>query len=333
MPATNRPIPLWKRARYRVEWAGVRALATIVPRLPRGLCHALADAAGTLFYLLDARSRRVALANLEAAFGDRFQPRERRRIARASLRNMARTMFDLFWVTNLGAGNYQRFLKQQNAGIASELPRRTGIGAILYCHHFGNWEWLIQSTGFAGAEMVFVAQEFKNTLLDDVFRRLREHAGCRQISRHGALLRLVKSLKAGVSTGLLVDLTVPPGQSAVVIDTFGLKMCVTSAPAALRRRIGCQLVPNVSLPQPDGTIRALHLQPLELPADASDQQVAQACWDRLEPYIHQHPELWLWVYKHWRYRPRDADPERYPFYANQSASFERLLAESRGNRG
>ena len=37
--------------------------------------------------------------------------------------------------------------------------------------------------------------------------------------------------------------------------------------------------------------------------------------------LQQHPEQWLWGYKHWRYRP--ANPEKpHPFYANRSELFD-----------
>ena len=32
----------WKQIRYRLEWAGVKVLASLIPRLPRGGCAALA---------------------------------------------------------------------------------------------------------------------------------------------------------------------------------------------------------------------------------------------------------------------------------------------------
>ena len=46
------------------------------------------------------------------------------------------------------------------------------------------------------------------------------------------------------------------------------------------------------------------------PADASFQEMAQACWDQFEPFVRANPAPWLWMYKHWRYRPLAADPCR-----------------------
>jgi len=54
------------------------------------------------------------------------------------------------------------------------------------------------------------------------------------------------------------------------------------------------------------------------------QQIAQACWDSFEPYVRKNPAPWLWMYKHWRYRPSDAQ-RPYPFYANVEPRFDKLL--------
>ncbi len=48
------------------------------------------------------------------------------------------------------------------------------------------------------------------------------------------------------------------------------------------------------------------------------------CWDVLEPYVRNHPEYWLWSYKHWRFKPKD-NGERYPFYANEATRFDKKL--------
>ena len=44
--------------------------------------------------------------------------------------------------------------------------------------------------------------------------------------------------------------------------------------------------------------------------------------------MRERPELWLWNYRHWRYRPRGAERE-YPAYSHESGKFERALAGRR----
>lgn len=138
------------------------------------------------------------------------------------------------------------------------------------------------------------------------------------------MLRLLKTVKRGGATGMLLDLNLRPSQAATVIEGFGLKMCVTFLHALLAQRAGTLLVPVETAPQPDGTCRVIAHPPVEWPADATLQEIAQRCWDAMEPIIYARPGDWLWPYKHFRYRPRGTD-RHYPFYANESGKFEKLL--------
>ena len=57
------------------------------------------------------------------------------------------------------------------------------------------------------------------------------------------------------------------------------------------------------------------------------REIAQQCWDIIEPRILDDPAPWLWAYKHWRYLPpEDARGDvAYPAYANRSKRFDDLL--------
>ena len=60
------------------------------------------------------------------------------------------------------------------------------------------------------------------------------------------MLRLLKAVKRGGATGMLLDLNLRPTQAATVIESFGpegLEMCVTFLHAILAQRVGTLLVP------------------------------------------------------------------------------------------
>jgi lauroyl/myristoyl acyltransferase len=128
-------------------------------------------------------------------------------------------------------------------------------------------------------------------------------------------------------TALLVDLTVPPRQGAVVIDCFGLKTSVTSAHAWLHQQTGTALIPAHCEPLPHGRYRVVFHPQLKNTANMTLQQIAQACWNSFEPYVRENPAPWLWMYKHWRYKPRNPD-RPYPYYAQSWNAFDRILAEA-----
>jgi lauroyl/myristoyl acyltransferase len=91
----------WKRVRYRLEWIGLLVAAKLIPLLSRKSCFRLAQNLGALMSILDRNGYRVALNNLEVAFGDELSEHDRRKIARESFQHFARTVVDLLWSPNL----------------------------------------------------------------------------------------------------------------------------------------------------------------------------------------------------------------------------------------
>jgi KDO2-lipid IV(A) lauroyltransferase len=324
----------WKRFRYRLEWVGLRLAAKLVPLLSRESCLRLAKALGWLMSIFDWHGRKVALSNLKAAFGE-LSISERRRIARQSFQHFGRTALDLLWSPRLTRENFSRYIELENF---EETARGTGPerSMIIACYHYGNFEWLSMACGFLGLTGRIIAQEFKNSLLDPIFKNIRELSGHELIPRERGIIRLYKVLRRKGRTALLVDLTVPPSQGAVAIDCFGLKTSVTSAHAWLHQQTGVPVIPAHCEPLPDGRYRLVFHPRITIESDvpaenalgtADDdtlREIAQACWNSFEPYVRRNPAPWLWMYKHWRYLPEKPD-RPYPFYSKLSKPFDDML--------
>src|SRR4029453_14395127 len=311
----------WKRVRYHLEWVGLLCAAKLIPLLSRRGCFHLAQMAGAVMSISDRHGYRVALNNLEVALGDQFSIHERRKIARLSFQHFARTMVDFLWSPNLTREIFSHYIEFQNF---EETARGTGPerGLIVACCHYSNFEWLSLACGFAGLTGTIIAQEFRNSLLNPIFKTIREEAGHELIPRKRGIVRLYKVLSRRGSTAVLVDLTVRPRQG-VVIDCFGLKKSVTSAHAWLHERTGAPIIPAHCEPLPDGRYQVIFHAKIDNTAEMTHQQTAQACWNSFEPYVRKNPAPWLWMYKHWRYKPADAD-RAYPFYVRVSRAFERI---------
>jgi Kdo2-lipid IVA lauroyltransferase/acyltransferase len=317
----------WKRIRYRLESLGLLVAATLVPLLPRTPCLALARAVGTLMSIFDRHGRAVALSNLEVAFGGELSVFQRRKLMRESYRQFARTMVDFLWSPRLTRENFSRYIELQNFEHVVDAggPERS---FMIACFHYSNFEWLSLAGGYLGLTGTIIAQEFKNSLLDPIFKKVREQSGHEIVPRERGIMRLYKVLRRKGRTALLVDLTVPPAQGAVVIECFGLKTCVTAAHAWLNEHTGVPIVPAHCEPLPGGRYRLVFHRNIDSTKSMTHQQIVQACWDSFEPYLRKNPAPWLWMYKHWRYKPADAE-RPYPFYANVAPRFEKLLKDER----
>src|SRR5437867_6970346 len=313
----------WKRIRYRLEWLGLFLATKLVPLCSRRGCYHLARTAGALLSFLDRQGYQVALSSREVVFGDRFSPRGRRKIVRESFQHFARTMVDLLWSPRLTQKNFSRYIELQNF---EEMARAIGPerSMIVACYHYSNFEWLSLAGGFLDLKGTIISQEFKNSIFDPIFKKLREQSGHELVPRERGIIRLYKVLRRKGRTALLVDLTVPPSQGAVAINCFGLKTSVTSAQAWLHEQTGAPIIPAHCEPLPDGRYRIVFHPKIERTAEMTHQQIAQACWNSFEPYARKSPAPWLWMYKHWRYR--SANPTRpYPFYANFYRPFQDML--------
>ena len=324
MTAPPRPLleqfSIWKRFRFRLEALGMRVLAEIVAPLPRGIMRWLARGIGGAGYYLLRQQRRIAMANLDIAFGESKTPSEKTAIARASFQNFAVTMLGQFWIP--------KFQREKLAEIAEVDPadlafvrriQARGQGVILITLHYGDWELLGLATSWYGIPMTVVSRTMRNAALEEEFRRLRAQSGNKIISSRGAGVALFKALKRGGSVALLIDQEVPRELGGVWVKFFGLPALTTSAPARLALRSGAAIVWSVAHPLPDGRCRIVYGPEISAAAtgdEAADvRAISQRCLNYCEQIIRERPEYWLWSYKRWKHWPHDA-PDGFPFYSS-----------------
>jgi KDO2-lipid IV(A) lauroyltransferase len=283
----------------------------------------LANAIGEIGFRLDHRGRAVAMANVECALGPAHTPEQRREIVRASYRNFARTMLDLFWAPALVNPENRHWIRAAGWEPTHEWLRVEKRGVVFLTLHYGNWEWASIASAWEGFPSLAVAESFKNPALAGIFAISRQVSGQKIIPQSQSMLRMLREVKRGGSVAFLADLTVQPSQACAVIKTFNLEMCVSVLHGVLALRGRALVVPGICIPEPDGSAVLQAFEPLDIPADCTPAEVAQLCWDRYEPIIRARPGLWMWPYKYFRYRPRDATAA-YPFYANQRDAFDAL---------
>lgn len=317
---------IWKKIRYRVEWLGLAWLYFSIPLLPRTAIRAIGRGLGSAAFRFDKRGRTTALENLSLVFGEEKSPVEIERIAKDSYRSFALTVMDQFWSRRLKRENYEQLCHvTMHDEEAVELAREEG--AIWVTPHYSNFEWIALIMGFRDYKFTIVAQDFKNPSLTSLYKKNREVSGHEVIPQRGAIMRLMKNLKRGGHAAFLTDLTIVPSKPATVIECFGRKTCVTAIHAELMKRTGLPVIPGICIPRDDGTYDVRGFAALHFGPEDNEQTIAQACWDVFEPVIRENPAPWLWMYKHWRYLPEDAEVA-YPSYANQSKRFEEVCARA-----
>jgi len=318
MAAMKRKPGVFKRLRKALEAPLMRLGLWGVPRLPRAAVCLLARGLGWAAYAGSGRTRRLGLENLDLAFGQEKTPAEKRRILRRSLQNFSLVMLDLLWFTRDAPARMERWFRAAPSMTAALDGRRGRVGVT---GHFGNWELMGRYWGLKSGGIMSVAMPVKNPAVDALLQDVREDNGQQVVAREGALKKLVRHLREGGTTGLLLDQNTAPEEGGVFVDFFGKPVAVSPAAGILASMTGTEIIFGYALPQGDGSylgeiphiIRAEEIAALDR-ADAS-RDITRRITGFYEEAIRARPDGWLWSYKRWRYIPAGMPPDGFPSYA------------------
>lgn len=296
--------------RQRLEYGLVAGVMKSLRWLPWGVVHALGAGLGSLFFLLDARHRRVALDNLAHAFPTRSEG-ERRAIARGVFRHFGAMLFELLKFGSLSKEQMLSRVEFEGADRARQ-AYAAGKGVFLLTGHFGCWEVNGIVHALHLAPIGLMARRLDNPMLDAMLERLRQCTGNWVIYRRGGIRRTLRSLEAGQGVAILIDQHIH-GPDAVPVDYFNRPAATTTALAALTARTGAAVIPVFAIPLAPGRYRLVYEHAVQPPKDESPEalkEFTQRCTDVLEMYVRRYPEMWLWMHRRWRVEPGAPSPAR-----------------------
>jgi Kdo2-lipid IVA lauroyltransferase/acyltransferase len=289
--------------RHRFEHTLVGGLRWLLALLPHRVVRGMGSLAGWLFYLIDARHRRVALANLEQCFPHRTR-RELRTIAREVFRHFGRLLFEMLKFSTLSAAAMLRRVEFEGEDRA-RLAYAQGRGVLFFTGHFGFWELHAMVHGLQLQPIGVLARALDNPHLNTLLEQVRGRTGNSVIYRQGAVRRVLKTLAAGGGVAMLIDQHMH-SSDAIWVDFFQRPAATTSTLAALALRTGAPVVPVFAVPVGGGRYRMIYEHPVEPPkgeGPEATREFTQRCTDVLEMYVRRRPDLWLWMHRRWRDAP------------------------------
>jgi KDO2-lipid IV(A) lauroyltransferase len=308
-----------KAVRYPIEYALVLATMWITRLLPWRAVRAMGSALGFLFYTFDRRHRRIAMANVAAAFPRKTEA-ERRALVRQVFGHFGRLLFELLKFSGLSREDVLARVEFEGGERMRDVHAK-GRGALLFTGHFGYWEINAIAHAAAFAPMGVLARPLDNIRLHNLLERMRGCTGNYVIYRRGALRRVLKALSANHAVAMLIDQHIQ-APDAVTVNFFDRPAATTLALAVLAQRTGAPVIPVFALPLAAGRYRLVYERPVDPPTDDSPEAIrdfTQRCTDVLEMQVRRHPELWLWMHRRWRDTAMadSADPGMFPLAARE----------------
>ena len=289
-----------------LDWTGyhaVRAFARAVRMLPLAASCALGRFLGRVAWWILARRRRVAYADLKAAFGTRYDAAGRRRLVRLHFEHMGLSLIELLRFPLLTRESVEHDI------AIPELQRfydavHQDRGVVLLTAHFGNWELLQIVSAIFGKPIHALMRDQKFPRLNGLLNEFRRSRGSGVVSLGMGLRDLLRALRRRELIGVLGDQSAGKHQG-LIVSFFGRKTTIPTGAFELAGRTGCVLLPAFIIREKDMTHRIRLGEPVECPALAGDEEAYRPLVDAyvrtLELLIAANPEQWLWAKKRWKY--------------------------------
>ena len=299
---------------YRLEYAIFRVAFVLFAALPRRLALRFGAWLGELFYVFDVPDRRVALFNLGIAFPER-SPAERRRILRASCRNLGRLAAEFCHLPELRAQQLPEIMYFADRAAWERAVARAGqSGAVILTAHFGNWELLAYAHGLLGHPITLVHRPMHNPVFDRAITAIRAGAGTRAIRKKAAAKEALRTLR---QHGIVV---IPSDQNqtahfGVFVDFFGKPACTTPGAARLAMLTGAPIFPVFLVREGESDRHRFEILPeVQLVSTGNREsdilENTRRCSRIVEEMIRRYPEQWIWFHKRWKTQP-SGEPRLY----------------------
>lgn len=260
-----------------------------------------------MFFHLDWEHRKVALENLQVAFGDEKSERELLAIARRAFQNLGMMAVEFFRIPKMDVETFRKRVKIEGLEAALRLLGK-GKGVLLLLSHFGNWEMMGIMSKLIGDSIMVIAKPMKkNMRVDQFITKIRSAAGLEVVSSIKASRAVIKALSRNRVVGILIDQRAKRSEG-IWADFFGKKAPTTPGLAVLAMKTGAPVVPVFMVRNGFGKHRLIIQEPLALVHTGDIKKDVEANTQlfnhTLESMIRRYPDQWFWVHRRWERKKR-----------------------------
>jgi len=296
-----------KRVRHKLlGWAAKAGLA-IGRALPRPVGLAIFSFLGTLCYYLLHSDRRKAVNNLRFVFGNEWDEKKIRSVARAVFRSQGKNLFDAVHLSAAKANVFDNIVSHDSLyRVAQACGRGKGIVAITA--HLGCFEMLLHLFSRRGLSCFAVGRAFKNPDVDESVRKIRSGPDIEYVDRSESTRKVIRLLRQGKVMGVLVDQDT--NVEGVFADFLGHPAFTPSSAVHFAIKLGIPMFVSVTARQP-GDKHHVYVSDELIPINTGDPKADLAATmqminDIISEYIRKHPEQWVWMHERWKTKPVDA---------------------------
>ena len=287
-------IPGW----YFFECLAVRSVAAFFNLLPFNVSVWMGERTGEILYGLALKRRKIALHNLDVAFGHSKSQAEKQKIVFDYFRHLGISLVELARLPKLFEKGEARFEIEGFEYMEQGFARGRGVLAAI--SHLGPWELLSFLPYSRKFSCSVVGRAIRNPYLYQWIQSKRQSVHLNPIDKDQSIRQVVSELRQNHCVAVLIDQWA--GNEGLWIPFFRRKTSTTSFPARLALRTGCTLLWLSCVRLGVGRYR-IHVRP-EIPIDSGSESWEEAATQRLNHFLEEdiaaYPNQWIWPHRRWK---------------------------------
>jgi KDO2-lipid IV(A) lauroyltransferase len=186
-----------------------------------------------------------------------------------------------------------------------QAAHEAGRGGIFVTGHIANWELCAAYVAIRGLPMNVVARRIYLEPLNRRLVALRGGMGVRTLYRDESMRAMIRCLRENQFLGILPDQDVPR-IGGIFVEFFGQPAYTPVGPALLALGSGAPIL--VARDVREGCRHRLIVDPpiyadRTAPRALEVHRLVSHYTRRLEEFIREHPDQWVWMHRRWRTRP------------------------------
>ncbi len=256
-----------------------------------------------LLYRVIGLRKKVVVKNLKMAFPD-LNEEEIDELAFKNYKSSVITLLELMCMTKLTREQVREHFEFEDFDSPAIANKDGKQGVIFLTAHFGNWELGAIAAGIRlNSEIAVLYKPQRNNYVSDWVNVRRKKHGNDSIPLGTAVRDIIKSLKAGKFVGLVGDQRGPKEGMRVKFFGHDTAMYPGTAQIAVKLKVPIFLVMTVR--RDDGTyfLTTDEIEHLDIEGTEEDKirAINQQYMEKLEGFIRNNPEQWLWMHNIWKY--------------------------------
>jgi len=277
-------------------------LETVLMALPASFRKAFFSFLATVAYYAVPKYTKIVRQNLEFTFDGKMSDKKIEDITRYSFKNLLFNFLHLIELRHMSLEDLESKITVQNREAVDRVHAE-GRAVIYVTTHYSSWELGGASVGAFVEPLAAVYKKMKNRVYEEWLLEARAKFGNTNLEKEKVVKPLIKLIKSGGASGLLIDTNINPNEGTMV-EFMGKSIRQTSTPAYLARKFNAAIIP-VTIRTDDEENYTLMLFD-EIPVERTDdekadvQKATQLQADWLTELITKEPKFWFWLHRRWK---------------------------------